>query len=86
MGGGESLECFFVFDSGYHFPIFMTKRLNFVKWCKESKILKMIELTAPWKVNIEDIFFRTHRKYKELIEFSRNNKWGAICLPVEIRC
>ena len=51
---------------------------------QKAKTVVMIELTVPWKDQIEEVNERKRLKYDKLRELCTSKRWAARCLPVEV--
>ena len=63
-----------------------TLRPDLILWSTETRQVPLIELTVPWKENIDVACERKLEKYQELVEQCKFNKWRSARYPIEVVC
>ena len=61
-----------------------TLRPDLILWSSETRQVLLIELTIPWEENINVACERKLKKYQELVEQCKYNKWRTACYPIEV--
>ena len=63
---------------GRLFPIVTSKRPDMVVWCKERKVVHLIELTCPHEDNVDAAKVRKDERYEALVrECNKDAGWRA---------
>ena len=57
-----------------------------VLWSRSTKQVVLLELTVPWETRIAEAHERKLAKYTQLLEECQQNKWKAVCFPIEVGC
>ena len=68
------------------FPIPTRKKPDIVIWCKERKIVYLVELTVPHEDNIDVAQLRKDERYEYLVEDCEEAGWMTVHYPVEVGC
>ena len=72
-----------------HFPhhiVHTQERWDIVIWSDTVKCVIIVELTVPWKENMEESFERKKLCYKNLRMECKDRGWGCQVMPIEVGC
>ena len=68
------------------FPIPTSKKPDIVVWCPGRKVVMLVELTVPYKDNIEAAHVRKDDRYQKLLDECEDAGWEATHFSVEVGC
>ena len=66
------------------FPIATRRKPDIFLWCKERKIIELIELTVPYEDNIDSAADRKDERYQVLLDACEVAGWQAAHYPIEV--